>query len=413
MWKKLISLKLWAPIVILSTGIGLVVFFLNNKPEARKRSNPFRGTLVEIAVAKKSSPRIELKTHGRVRAAQRIVLTAQLTGVVNWISPLLVEGNFFRTGDLLLTLDPLNGMNLDQTLLKAPFNGVVQTRNVDLGQHVNTGAQLATLIGSDKAEIISDVPVNKLDWLVDGKPLKNEVIPNEYQQPADISMKIGNQNAEWKGQVQRYLLELTPSGMMVQLILEVNDPFGLGPSPVTFPSEANPRTSETGLSKSVNINDNNQYLPIFSFPLFIGAFVDISIPGRRLGNVIQLPVNALRDRNTVWRVDAGELEIRTVEIAHIEGDNAYISAGLEPGDKVVTSPLKGVANGLKVRLAGKTAPRSQQFSPRAIGKGNSRRPETGAPPRKFKNNGNRRRPIPRSEMSETKRQDRKAKVNKN
>ena len=66
-----------------------------------------------------------------------------------------------------MTLDPLNNANLDFTLIKAPFNGVVQERNVDLGQYVNTGTQLANLIGSDSAEVLTDVPMSRLQWLMD------------------------------------------------------------------------------------------------------------------------------------------------------------------------------------------------------------------------------------------------------
>ena len=47
-----------------------------------------------------------------------------------------------------------------------------------------------------------------------------------------------------------------------------------------------------------------------------------------------------------------ELEIRTVKIAHIDLDNVYLSGGIEIGDKIIISPIKGAANGLKVRFQG-------------------------------------------------------------
>ena len=155
MLKKIFNPQFWMPLVILGLGAGLVTYFMANKPDARKRQGRFKGTLVEVTQAVRSNPRIVLETHGSVRAAQRVVVTAQVNGVVNWISPLFEKGSYFQTGELLMTLDPLNNSNLDFTLIKAPFNGVVQERNVDLGQYVNTGTQLANLIGSDSAEVLS------------------------------------------------------------------------------------------------------------------------------------------------------------------------------------------------------------------------------------------------------------------
>ena len=346
------------PLMILGAGAGLVMYFMGNKPEARKKPRPFRGTLVEVTQTVRSNSRILFETHGRVRAAQRVVVTAQVNGVVNWISPLLAEGSFFQSGELLMTLDPLNSANLDFTLIKAPFSGVVQKRNVDLGQHVNTGTQLATLIGSDRAEVITDVPLSRMEWLMGGPSKPGEEDPNQYSLDAEISMRVGAQNAVWSGQVERHLLELTPNGMMVQLILSVEDPFRLRPSEpgnwIRLDKKENkavpkPKRKNEGLPASKNE-------AAFSVPLFIGAFVEVKIPGKTLESVIELPVRALRDENTVWVVENELLQIREVEIVHLEGDSFYVSKGLKPGEEVVTSPLKGAANGMKVSFEGSGTP---------------------------------------------------------
>ena len=50
------------------------------------------------------------------------------------------------------------------------------------------------------------------------------------------------------------------------------------------------------------------------------------------------------------------LQIRKVEIVHLEGDYFYVSNGLKHGEEVVTSPLKGAADGMKVSLQGSGPP---------------------------------------------------------
>ena len=85
---------------------------------------------------------------------------------------------------------------------------------------------------------------------------------------------------------------------MVQLIAEVNDPFQM---------KNNSRSKNPQNSETINLTEkNNDKLEIpvnrqvINIPLFLGAFVDVVIPGRKLENVVHIPAKALRDRDTVW-----------------------------------------------------------------------------------------------------------------
>ena len=71
MLKKLFNLKFWLPVLLLSLATGLTMTLLKNKPIVRKKENFKRGTLVDVIVAANSSPKIEVRTHGRVREAKK------------------------------------------------------------------------------------------------------------------------------------------------------------------------------------------------------------------------------------------------------------------------------------------------------------------------------------------------------
>ena len=359
MWKKIFNLKFWLPILVLSLGAGITMALLKNKPSARKKSNFQRGMLVEVLEAELSNPQIEVRTHGRVQAAQKVVLSARIGGEVIWISNNLSEGSFFKKNELLLSI----GIRQSQSSLKAPFDGVVQLKNVDLGQYVNPGTQLATLIGSDHAEVVIDLPMSRLEWLPKQLPKdltanstekgsKQSTITNQYQIPAEISLAGISSASAWPAVVKRQLLELTPRGMMVQLIAEVRDPFQLKISLEQNDKEQ----SGNGAVKIKKIDTFKKEISekedFFKIPLFIGSFVEVKIPGRQLADVIQIPAKALRDRDTVWVVVNKQLQIRNVKIAHIDLDNVYISGGVKIGEKIVISPIKGASKGLKVRIAG-------------------------------------------------------------
>lgn len=297
-----------------------MVVFIKTRPKAEKKEKPYLGELVEVVSLEKTSRQIQLETHGIVRASERVILTPQISGVVNWMSDSFSEGNFFNKGDVLLTLEPITGANLNYTVLKAPFNGVVQTKSVDLGQYVNPGAQLATLIGSDRVEVHADLAMSDLTWLPVTRP------PNQLMVPATISLPYGSQVQNWDAVVQRHLLELTSKGLMVQLVIEIIDPFNL-------------RAYKAASTSTI--------------PLFIGAFVDIKIPAKTLNNIFVIPSHALHDETNIWIAVKDRLEVHTVDVVYVDKSEIFISGGVAEGELLIVSPLKGAANGLKIRIEGK------------------------------------------------------------
>lgn len=327
MLRKLFSLKFWLPVLLLAIGAGALYGFMKSRPSAKKFERPFRGVVVNTVAAEVANPKIRVRTQGEVRAAQRVILTSRRNGQVKWISLKLQEGRFFRKNEVLVKLDPLTGNARDRLLVKAPFDGVVQQRNTDIGQHVTVSTALATLIGTDHAEVIADLPLSQLPLL--DLPSRNRQSVKGWNLPAQLRLKVGQQQTTWPATVQRQLPELTQQGRMVRLVLEVADPFRLKQRKAAAPA------------------------------LLIGSFVEVEIEGRQLADVVRIPAVALRDGNTVWVRDRRTLQIRAVEIAHQDGDTVFLRSGLDAEARVIVSPLKGAADGLKVREAGRGPPPGQ------------------------------------------------------
>ncbi len=79
-----------------------------------------------------------------------------------------------------------------------------------------------------------------------------------------------------------------------------------------------------------------------------------------LENAALIPRSALRENNIVWVVDdSGQLIFRQVEVARLGANQAILRSGLEDGDRVVTSGLKAVTDGMQVRIS---APSEEQKS---------------------------------------------------
>ncbi|RLB75578.1 MAG: hypothetical protein DRH24_19365, partial [Deltaproteobacteria bacterium] len=74
-------------------------------------------------------------------------------------------------------------------------------------------------------------------------------------------------------------------------------------------------------------------------PLVEGLFCFVKIPGKILHNVFRLPRWSVSFENTVYISVNNRLKTVPVKIAYIEGDQAFVSAGLNSGDLVITTRL--------------------------------------------------------------------------
>ncbi|MDZ7640627.1 MAG: efflux RND transporter periplasmic adaptor subunit [Desulfurivibrio sp.] len=202
-------------------------------------------------------------------------------------------------------------LNLERTVLRAPFNGRIRQRDLAIGQYLPAGAQVAVLTGTDAAEVVTPVPMHELPWLA--------IPPGTEGSPATVSLEVGDRWHQRHGRVTRTLGEVEQQGRMVQVVIEIDDPYG----------------QKRGLTP-------------FLLP---GAFVEVEIAGRRLSGVFALPRRALRQGDKLWLADAEHrLEIRPVEVVRRERQQVFIKDGLAAGELVILTDLDGAAPGAPLRL---------------------------------------------------------------
>ena len=87
-------------------------------------------------------------------------------------------------------------------------------------------------------------------------------------------------------------------------------------------------------------------------PLTVGMFVDVEIAGRSVDGVRVLPRAALRSGDRVWIIDGdGLLRIRQAQVVRAMQERILAYVDMAPEDRIVTSQLNGVTDGMQVRLA--------------------------------------------------------------
>ncbi|MFK7930743.1 MAG: efflux RND transporter periplasmic adaptor subunit [Myxococcota bacterium] len=196
-------------------------------------------------------------------------------------------------------------LNVSRTSVRAPFNSVVVSETVDLGQVINSQSQLVTLVGSDSARVAVSVPVDKLEDL--------EIPGYNAEDGGRARIMIPRRNGGavvHEGQITGVAGQLDAQTRTANVVVTVPDPRGA------------------------------------EVPLLPGSFVRVDLIGRPLDGAVPIPRQALADGDRVWLALDGRLTARDVTVGWRTTDEVYIVEGLAAGDKVVVRlpsvPVQGM-----------------------------------------------------------------------
>ena len=387
--KGVIILRIVLPLLAITVGLTLSFWLMKTGPEAKPQAKGRNATLVNIQMVEYQPRKIMIAALGTVRPKQEVHLKPQVNGEVVALSNEFQPGGFFRTGEVLLKIDDTDyrlavqqlesevarveaelkleqgnqlvarkefellgetvseeekslmlrqpqqedlraslaaarsrleqaRINLQRCEIRAPFNAVIFSRDVNLGTRVTTGSDLAMLVGTDSYWVEVAVPVSRLRWIE---------IPQSSSDPG-APARVYDQ-AAWGddvnrvGKVARRLAALEEKGRMARLLVEIPDPQAL---------------------KKDNVGK-----PV----LMLNSYLRVEIEGRQLESTVAISRDLLRDNDTVWIMDRdNRLDIRRVDIAFRGEDEIYLAAGLESGERLITSLLPTPVQGMPLRLPG-------------------------------------------------------------
>jgi RND family efflux transporter MFP subunit len=200
-------------------------------------------------------------------------------------------------------------LNLERTEIKAPFDGRISSKSVDLGQFITVGQKLARMFSVEAAEIM--VPLEDVDlrWI----EVPGFTSGDSEESQARVIATIAGQEVEHPARLMRTEGRIDERTRMVNVIVRVERPYDARP------------------------------------PLAMGLFVRVEIEGITLPAAVWLPRSAIREGNVVYTVDSeNRIRFRDVDIARYDRDEVLVRSGLDKGDLVVTSPMKIVTEGMKV-----------------------------------------------------------------
>lgn len=376
------ALKFVLPIAAIVVGLAVSVLLFVSRPEVEHKPLNIKAPLVTITEVQPQSKSIPVFTRGTVTPGTEIQLMSEVSGQVLELSPNFANGGFFRKGEVLIRIDPIEyevnikraeaskaqayqaklqaeaekkarsrvkntsssrlanydiqyrqaeaqyeaavaeleavKLQRDRTTVRAPFDGRVRLAALNVGQYVRPGLQMGAIYAVDVAEIRLPLSDRQLG-LVD-VPSRFQDSLNQTLPEVTLTEKFAGRTYTWKGKVVRAEGGVDERNRLLYVVAQVRDPYAADPNQPGRPE------------------------------LVSGSFVEATIDGRRFERVFEVPRKALRNGAQLWVVDENnQLRERDVAIIYKGKDSIYVSSGLESGDKVVLSQMDIAVDGMTVR----------------------------------------------------------------
>ncbi len=222
-------------------------------------------------------------------------------------------------------------LNLARTEIRAPFDGIVRSEAVDVGQFVAAGQSVGRLYASDSVEVVvplSDDAAALLPGLWDLRAGEADT-----RIATRVIAEYGDGRYAWDGYLDRAAVTLDEQTRTVDVIVRVPEPFS-GGSPFSSDSPA-----DAGLD------------PATAPPLLVGKFVDVELQGLAPERYFKLPDSALRTGDEVWAVRDGKVNIVPVRVLQRSDNVVYVAGALEVTQPVITGGVRLATEGMAVQTA--------------------------------------------------------------
>ena len=367
--KKRSRLFIALGIIAASIVLSIAMISIFKKPPPKKERVEI-DMLVEVLELETITANFSVQSQGTVRPRTETILSAEVSGTITSISAKFVAGGVFAENEVLMRVDPTNytvtvekaralvnqrqiefdgaeklrqsgyraeaelasaaaalasakaelvraNRDLERTYIRLPYEGMVRTKEVDLGRFVIPGTRLGVVFATDYAEV--RLPLTDIDLSVVDLPDPSEITSSGGAPGPIVTLSAVQRGklTEWDAQVVRSEGVVDEKSRVTYAVARVVDPYRL----------------------------HNE-----GTPLPMGSFVSASIEGTTVDGIIRVPRTALRGSDQLIFVDdESRLRIRSIEFSRSDADYVYVSEGAVAGDRIVVTALETPVNGTKVR----------------------------------------------------------------
>lgn len=388
------ALKVVIPLSILAAGIYYANDLLQGKPKHHRPAGQPPERMVEVYEAQYTAEAPTIVAQGEVMAKRSVSLRSQLRGVIEEFPTHLIPGGFVSKGENLVTIDKrdyylamqeakaslarnqalydveigrrraaemeyeLSGQELTEedlalvlrrpqlaqieadiarsqatleravinhqrTEIKAPFDGQIISIETAEGSQVRDNTVLMDIVATDTFWLKASIPAQQLQWLTIPSSERHLYSQESHCYGSEVIIR---NPIEWgseqyrEGCVTSLLPELDKRIKTASVLIRIDDPLAQLPENKGKPA------------------------------VLLNAFLQAEFSATPLEEAIKLPRRHLQKDRFVWIMnDENRLEARTVNIAHRGQKTVLVTSGLEPGDRIITTPLIGAIEGIALK----------------------------------------------------------------
>ncbi|MEO0917621.1 MAG: efflux RND transporter periplasmic adaptor subunit [Pseudomonadota bacterium] len=202
---------------------------------------------------------------------------------------------------------------LENKIVRAPFDGSVQTKNAEIGNVVAGGTPIAQIYTDDRMEVsiaIRETDAALIPGLFTGNPA-----------PAEVSIEFAGVTKFWTGEIVRIDPALDPQTRTLTATIALLER----------------QESDTEIAAGAP-------------PALINAFAKVVIEGIEPQDTYAIPSTALRSGGTVWLLRDDRLAFHPARRVHVDGETSYVQiTGLGEEDRLILTTLAAPQEGEALR----------------------------------------------------------------
>lgn len=382
------ALRMMTPVAVLAVAIAVAYGMMKLRPKTEDSEPTERFPTVQAWTVEAAPVTLRVRTQGTVSARTETVLTAEVSGLIEWVSPQFADGGFFEAGDELLRIDALEYES-------------------HLAEARSRLAQAELVLEQERAQSEQA----RQDWEELGRGEPTTLVLRKPQlaraqaevEAARAQVRLAERNltftrvrAPYSGRILRKEVDVgqavtargTPLARIYSVeVAEVRLPItaedyrhidiredyrngvvvGEGPEVLLFVDQGGRRYQWRGVvARAEGVVDTRSRLTYVVAqvenpyamrgnesnphpPLKVGQFVEAEIEGRRLDEAFLVPREAVHQGRLVYVIDEeNRLYTREVKIERMDAGWAVVSDGLRPGERICITPLLFFVEGMQV-----------------------------------------------------------------
>jgi RND family efflux transporter MFP subunit len=213
-------------------------------------------------------------------------------------------------------------LDLEYTVITAPFDCRISKVNVEISQYVQLGQEMLEADSIETSEVVAQVDIGRLSTL----------ILNQKNPPKQLDLS------------QKYIAIPNRLGLKALIKYSPNGKTFIWDATCERLEPIDPNTRTVGIAAVVN--DPYKQVTASRPPLIKGMYCEVDVFGREQPDRIIIPRSSVHD-GKVYKVNSeNRLEIKDIEILYHMSQVTVVKSGLKAGDVIVSSDLVPAIEGM-------------------------------------------------------------------